>query len=375
MFSYNKSRLFARIFFVNIVFLVVSYLGSTLIEFEYFIPLILLVNLGMNYFLLSMYYFKPLRHLCSQVAAVLAGKDYSKINFKTTDEFGLLGMFFNQVTSNIEKVSTYLKEGSRMASELALARDIQKSVLPTALPVVPGLDIVSKTRPAEEVGGDSFDIEMHNEEYYFYIGDVTGHGAPAGLVMMMVNTLFDVFLSTVSNTKELAVKVNNTLKPRVNSTLFMTTSFFRWNPVDKKMFYTGCGHENIIIYRAAEGISEVTPAGGIALAMADDIETIVAEKEIILNDQDIMVLYSDGITEAVASSGELYGLERLKLAVNKFGHLGDSLNLFEALSKEVQEFVGDALQKDDMTLFVIRKSDVVSANVGSENLVSTKWNV
>jgi serine phosphatase RsbU (regulator of sigma subunit) len=203
------------------------------------------------------------------------------------------------------------------------------------------------------------------------LGDVTGHGAPAGLVMIMVNTLFDVFLSSATNTKDLAVRINNELKPRVDSSYFMTAAFFRWSPETKKLFYTGAGHENIIIYRANEGICQVFPAGGIALAMAADVSEILSEKEIILNDQDILVLYSDGITEAVNAEGALFGLDRLRLAVNKHGYLGSSIDVFNSIAREVQNFVGDTNQRDDMTLFVIRINDTVSEL--SSSLVSTKW--
>lgn len=374
MFIYNKKRIFFNLIALNfilaILFFVVSYFGFTNSKYIFFAYLV--VNLILNYLYLNKFFFSPLYIVCKQIAAILAGNTYEYLNIKTKDEFGLISQFFNQVTKNIENVSQMIKEGSRMANELALASQIQKSVLPKELPVVEGLDIVAKTRPAEEVGGDSFDIDINNGEYYFYLGDVTGHGAPAGLVMIIVNTLFDVFLPTVTNTKDLTVTINNQLKPRVNSSFFMTASFFRWLPIDKRLFYTGAGHENIIIFRSAEGISQVFPAGGIALAMADDITGIAEEKEISLGDQDIIVLYSDGITEAVNYAGELFGLERLRLSVNKNGHLGSSLEVFESISKDVQEFVGDAIQKDDMTLFVIRKNSFGSMD-RTENLVSTKW--
>jgi sigma-B regulation protein RsbU (phosphoserine phosphatase) len=374
MFTYNKKRVFYRLIFLNIllssVFVALGHFEIIIYKYLLFSYIFLLLFFNIIYF--NKFFFSPLYLVCKEIAAILAGNSYQSLSIKTKDEFGLIAMFFNQVTKNIENVSQIIKEGSRMANELALASQIQKSVLPKEIPLVDGLDIVAKTRPAEEVGGDSFDIELNNGEYYFYLGDVTGHGAPAGLVMIMVNTLFDVFLSTVTNTKDLTVIINNQLKPRVNSSFFMTASFFRWLPVDKKLYYTGAGHENIIIFRANEGISQVFPAGGIALAMADDITTIVEEKEIELGDQDIIVLYSDGITEAVNPNGELLGLERLRISVNKHGHLGSSLEVFEKISLDVQSFVGDAIQKDDMTLFVIRKNNIGSQD-RSENLVSTKW--
>jgi sigma-B regulation protein RsbU (phosphoserine phosphatase) len=372
---YNTKRTLFKFAVINLfVFLVATAFYYFQLDNWIYLVLFLFV-LVINLAYLNKFVANPLYLITKEVAALLAGTKYSKISYKSDDEFGLISSFFNQVTKNLESVSQYLKEGSRMASELALASQIQRSVLPSSIPIVPKLDIIAKTRPAEEVGGDSFDINLKDGQYYFYIGDVTGHGAPACLVMMMVNTLFDVFLPVVSNTKELAVKINAELKHRVNSSLFMTTSFFRWNPVSTELFYTGAGHEHIIIYRANEGICEVFPAGGIALAMAEDITEIVSEKLIRLNPQDIMVLYSDGITEAVSPTGELFGLERLKASISKSGHLANSLDLFEAISAEVQGFTQNALQKDDMTLIVLRYiNDEVFNPERVENLVSTKWN-
>jgi sigma-B regulation protein RsbU (phosphoserine phosphatase) len=109
--------------------------------------------------------------------------------------------------------------------------------------------------------------------------------------------------------------------------------------------------------------------------MADDISDIVQEKLIKLNPQDIIVLYSDGITEAVGPTGELFGLERLKDAVTKNGYLANSLELFEAISADIQVFTKNELQRDDMTLLVIRfLNDQIFNSDRVENLVSTKWN-
>ncbi len=372
---YNTKRILFKFAVINsVIFLV--FVSVFLLEFDSWIYLVLAALLVLsNILFLNFKFINPLFLITKEISSLFAGSNYSKINYKDLDEFGLIASFFNQVTKNLESVSQYLKEGSRMASELTLASQIQKSVLPNNIPIVPKLDIVAKTRPAEEVGGDSFDISEKNGLYYFYIGDVTGHGAPAGLIMMMVNTLFDVFLPTVNDTKELAVKINNELKSRVNSSLFMTTSFFRWDPELVQLYYTGAGHEHIIIYRANEGLCEVFPAGGIALAMADDISDIVQEKLIKLNPQDIIVLYSDGITEAVGPTGELFGLERLKDAVTKNGYLANSLELFEAISADIQVFTKNELQRDDMTLLVIRfLNDQIFNSDRVENLVSTKWN-
>lgn len=381
-----RYRLFWKFLFLEILALVPFLLIAILVEadFEYFILGVTLnkvllevfsvagaVVVGLVY--LRLKYIRPLDEVTKQIASVIASKPYEKVVIESKDEFGLLAYFFNDVTKNIENISYFLKEGSRMSSDLNIAADIQRSVLPKEIPVIDFLDTVAKTRSADELGGDSFDIVQKDEEYFIYVGDVTGHGAGAGLVMMVMNTLFDLLLPAAETTYDLAVAINKELKPRVNAALFMTSVFFRWNPSTKKMYYTGAGHEHILVYRAAEGVTEVLVTGGVALAMSPDISKIAKEKELVLQDQDIVLLYSDGITEAVNESGELYGLDRLKESLTRNASLGASLNVFEGVSKDVISYVGNTVQKDDMTLLVMRFVESGYDSDRKENLVSTSW--
>lgn len=382
----NRYRNFYGFVFIALVLFVANVLVQLFVpnEFSYNFLLFKLDKSTLSIVALSLFllgvvlyqrfrFTKPLDKVSREIAAVIASKPYEKLKIENKDEFGLIAYFFNDVTKNIENISYFLKEGSRMSSDLNIAADIQRSVLPKEIPVIDYLDTVAKTRAADELGGDSFDIVKKGDEYFIYLGDVTGHGAAAGLVMMVMNTLFDLILPHAENTLDLAVKINQELKPRVNAAMFMTTVFFRWNPITKKMFYTGAGHEHILIYRAGEGITESIVTGGVALAMAPDISKIAKEKEVVLHDQDIIVLYSDGITEAINEDGELYGLDRLIKSVNRNGSLGSSLNVFEGVSRDVTEFVGSAVQKDDMTLLVMRFVENGYNPDRKENLVNTSW--
>ncbi len=381
-----RYRLFWKFFFVSLVSFLPFGLVMNLVEesFQYYMlglelnKNVLLVGSVLFSFIVGVFFVRvkfvrKMDEIVKQVASVISSKPYQKISIDSKDEFGLFAYFFNDVTKNIENISYFLKEGSRMSSDLNIAADIQRSVLPKEIPVIEYLDTVAKTRSADELGGDSFDIVQKGDEYYIYVGDVTGHGAGAGLVMMVMNTLFDLFLPNVDNTLDLAVSINKELKPRVNAALFMTSVFFRWNPKTREMFYTGAGHEHILIYRAKEGVTEAIVTGGIALAMSPDISKIAKEKQIILNDQDIVLLYSDGITEAVNDSGELYGLERLKESLNRNASLGSSLKVFEGVSRDVISFVDNTVQKDDMTLLVMRYVENGYKPDRKENLVSTTW--
>jgi len=374
LYSTSRYRSFKKIILLSLLFFLPVVVSLNFLELD---TIYLNVLLGFaaiaTFFVLFKIFIKPLDKVTKEIAALVASKPYSRLNIFSKDEFGLIAFFFNDITKNIEKISYMLKEGSRMSEELSIASSIQQSVLPKSIPKIPFLDTVAKTRSAEEIGGDSFAITPHNDNFFIYIGDVTGHGAPAGLVMMITNTLFEVLLPKAKKTKDLAASINKLLKPRVNSTMFMTTVFFRFDPKEKRMFYTGCGHEHILVYRADEGVTEVITTGGIALAMAEDIDKIVEEKEIKLKPNDVVVLYSDGITEAINDKQELFGLERLTACVTKYGHLGDSLKIFESISKDVTEFVGETIQNDDMTLICMRLTDLDFKSDREQTMLVTNW--
>jgi len=374
MYVFTKSKTFYRFLLLQILFVTGFYtlywfefVTLSIVSFSAFLTLFLSIDLFLYY-----KFVKEMDDIVDQVANVVAGKPFVPVNIYSKDEFGLIAHFFNDITSNLKKISNVIKEEERMSAELNIAASIQRSVLPNSILKIPNFDIVCKTRPSEEIGGDSFDLVEIDSDYLFYIGDVTGHGAPAGLIMMIVNTLFDVLNSDFPDCKDLAVNINHILKPRVNSTMFMTCNFLQYNPNNNYIEYAPCGHEHLIIYRANEGVCEVIPAGGIALAMADDISAIIEKKKIELEENDILCLYSDGITEAMNQDGELFGLENLVATIKKYGHLNDSMKIFDSVAKDISKFTNKTIQIDDMTLLILRYSVGFDSN---ESQLLTKWDV
>ncbi|MBD3328383.1 SpoIIE family protein phosphatase [Candidatus Peregrinibacteria bacterium] len=313
----------------------------------------------------------PLEVILEQMKALLTGKDYKKIYTRRMDEIGIIAHFFNEVTRSFEKVSMDIKEGKRMLNELEIAAQLQADILPKASPKVKGLLVEAKTRPAAELGGDNFDFIKRKENTFIYIGDVTGHGVPAGLVMTMVNTLIHTFVEIYDNAYDIIVNTNKQLKSRIKSTMFMTMVLLKWNEMSNKMTFVGSGHEHIIIYRASSGTCETVKSGGIALGMVPDNSKLVKEKELPLNEGDVLVLYSDGITEGRNMSGEMYTLERLLKAVEKFATEYDPDGIVHHIALDYSKFVQNHVQDDDVTLMVIK----YVGNTGKEkaSISSTKW--
>ena len=369
------SKSIARKFFLySAVFTL--FISAVLFYFKDRLSSEMLIYLFLAYVLIfSLIYFftvaKPLKVVLFQMQALLTGKPYKRIYTNRLDEIGVLAFFFNQVTKGLGEVSYDLKDRERMLSELNVASQLQRDILPSESPKIDGLKIVAKTKPATELGGDSFNIFTVNDKSYIYIGDVTGHGVSAGLIMTMVNSLVTVFADVYPSIFDIIVHVNRYIKRHVKKAMFMTMVMLCFDHQTKKMTYVGAGHEHILVYRAGSGLCEAILSGGTALGMVPDNSKIVKEKEIILEEGDFIVLYSDGITEARNPAGELYGLERVKKAVVEYAPQYSAAGVNYHIAQDVTSFMGTHVQDDDMTLIVIKRDSTVETPEEVDR--STDW--
>lgn len=316
---------------------------------------------------------RPLTRILEQMKALLTGKKYRRIYTTRMDEIGVISHFFNEVTKSFEKVSMDIREEKRMMSELEIAAALQRDILPLKSPKIPGLDIVAKNRPAEELGGDSFDFVTVGDNSYIYIGDVTGHGVPAALVMTMVNTLIHTFVEIFDSAYEVVVNTNKQLKTRMKSTMFMTMLLLRWNAKEQKMFYVGSGHEHLVIYRKATGKCEVQKSGGIALGMVPDNHLLVKEEQVGLDVGDVVVLYSDGLTEGRNMGGQQYTLPRLTAAIERYAVEYGPDGIVQHIALDFSHFVQDQKQEDDVTLIALQYVGVGKEKLKDGADASTQW--
>lgn len=336
----------------------------------------LLISLGLFLiFSLIIYWIdivRPLKIVLLQMQALIAGKTYTRIYTDRIDEIGILAYFFNQVIKGFGKVSYDIKDRDRMAAELDVASQLQKDILPLKSPSVKGLQIVAKNKPATELGGDSFNFFRCKNKLYIYIGDVTGHGVAGGLIMSIANSLVDVFSDIYDSAYDILVNVNLHIKKHVKAAMYMTMVMLCWDVKKEKMTYVGAGHEHILVYRTGSGECEAILSGGIALGMVPDNSKVIKEADIDLNDGDFVVLYSDGITEAKNSSGEMFGLNRLKDALIEFAPQYSAEGVNFHIAEEVVNFSQGHEQEDDMTLIVIKRDAALKED---KNDKSTNWKV
>jgi len=358
--SLKIKNIIAFLFAAIIESLIVVYLRNAEIDLTSKSVLILLgigtgVGLILNFIFYEFLIDIRLHKITTEIDNLISGRTYEEINETSKDELGILARFFNEMTRQIENIAGNLRNAERLSDEIGLASKIQSDVLPKKAPIIPGIEMIAKTRSAAEIGGDSFDFIKTNKQTMFYIGDVTGHGVPAGLIMMMVNILLRAFAPLHQKTSDILIKTNLIIHPRIAANMFMTLVMLRWDEEDQRLFYTGCGHEHYLHYHANTGKCEAIKCGGIALGMVADIQNMVQEKEINFQEGDILTLYTDGIVEAKNSKGEMFGVERLRKIVEEFGNRTSSESVFDNISRKFGEFVGKyADQKDDITLIVLK---------------------
>ncbi|MDD5213202.1 MAG: PP2C family protein-serine/threonine phosphatase [Candidatus Gracilibacteria bacterium] len=273
--------------------------------------------------------------------------------------------FFTTTLNMLKNIRDEFVSGKAIKSEVDLAREIQEKLLNKKLEAVTSLEIIAKSKPAGEIGGDSYDIIKQGDNYYIYVGDATGHGVAAGFVMMMVNSLISGFSKIVKSGSQILSMTNEILKPRVKSNILMSLLLVRWNETEKRLFMTGAGHEYLMIYKANQQKCFKIKSGGIALGMTKDISKILKEQEIKFEIGDIIVLYSDGITEAINQNKKdgnesMYTEDRLiksienspEMIINGV-HKKTARGVFNNITIELSKFMGyKHRQYDDITLVV-----------------------
>ncbi|MDR1760093.1 MAG: SpoIIE family protein phosphatase [Fibrobacter sp.] len=248
------------------------------------------------------------------------------------------------------------KEHQVMAQmELQLAYKIQSGLLPAQIPEFPGLELSASMSPAKDVGGDYYDfIPLGKEQLGIVIGDVSGSGVPAGMVMVYLQALLHAECLHYVDSYRTLVNINPQLSARISrEAMFVTLLFFEWNAERRELSYTSCGHEHILHYKANENRLDVIRSGGIALAIVEDNSSLIRREILSVSPGDTVLLYTDGVTEAQNINNEMFGLERLKSFLNQ--HQGNSAKVIhDELLEKLQTFRAGALQTDDITVVVMR---------------------
>ncbi len=280
-----------------------------------------------------------------------------RIRIDSKDQLGDLAESFNRMSGSIEHLLHVQREKQRLDDELRIARDIQQSLLPETPPSFRGLSIADLCVPAREVGGDYYDFfDLGPRQLGVLVADVSGKGTSAALYMAELKGLMLALSHLERSPKALLTRVNRLLADHLDNRSFITMTYAVIDLEARTLTHARAGHTPLIV-ASSEGVDVIVPDGmvlGLRLpGAADRFESILEEHTRPLNAGDVVVLYTDGITEAMDVTGELFTDAALSRVVSAH-HALDAGGIRERVLREVSAFVGDAEPHDDMTMVVVK---------------------
>jgi sigma-B regulation protein RsbU (phosphoserine phosphatase) len=272
-------------------------------------------------------------------------------------DLDLLTAFANQAAIAIENARLYqvAVEKGRMEQELRMAREIQRSLLPARIPRLAGYELAADWQAAHEVAGDFYDLIELGEDGRLgvLIADVSDKGAPAAIFMAVARSLIRGNAVGSATPLEAMERANRLVFADSRAGMFVTAFYAVLSPGSGRIQYVNAGHNPPLLRRAA-GDVEALSRGGMALGLHPDNRLTLGELELRVGD--VLVLYTDGVTEAPNRQMEEFGLRRLMELLARCGGL-DAAGWLQRILEAVRAFTGEAAAFDDITLVVIRRTE------------------
>jgi phosphoserine phosphatase RsbU/P len=275
------------------------------------------------------------------------------------NELGVLGRSFNEMAGKLELLREDLArttaERERTAREMEIAREIQRSFLPKAPPDLPAIGFAARMEPARVVGGDFYDfIPLPDGRWILVVADVTGKGVPAALFMALTRSLVRVNAALHTSPSGLVGAVNEFVA-RDNSTAMFVTLFLAYlEPSTGTLTYVNAGHNPPLLLSCGKNEVSLLKSAGTPLGLVEGM--IYEERKTLVGPGDLLVLYTDGVTEAMNGAQELFGAERLENLVARSGGAQAPVVL-ELIEEAVRSFAAGEPQSDDMTVVVAKWQD------------------
>ncbi len=303
---------------------------------------------------------RPIRELTASVDQIGQGNlDTLLPSLSSRDEVAVLAHAFARMQSSlkhyIDELARTISEKQRIESELAIAREIQLGILPKVFPPFPertDFDIHACLSPAREVGGDFYDFFFTEQDrFWVVIADVSGKGVPASLFMAVTKTLIKAKVERSSSPAEVLTTVNRDLSSDNPSVMFVTVFLGVLDTRTGIFTYANGGHNPPYLVRENEGLVVLQAPKSLALGVFGEIS--YRESSIALTKTDTLLFYTDGVTEALSPEGQFFTAQRLEESLKGVGNSSPK-EIVETLKRQIQEFVAEAPQADDITIMALR---------------------
>lgn len=276
-----------------------------------------------------------------------------ELNAYSDDDLEVLMMLASQVAIIIEKVMLHeqLIEKKRLEGQLEVARQVQLELLPPSDPKLEGFDISAYNFPTEEVSGDYYDwVPIYDDQISLVVADVSGKGMPAALLMAFLRASLRAATHIGYSPHISMAKVNYLLWESIERNQYVTAFYGILDGTNRTLSYTNAGH-NPPLLLDAQGNAQFMDRGGVPLGIFRD--TRYHEYYLAIEPDEVLVLYTDGVTEALSPSGEEFGRNRLASSVKIARHLS-AKDLIMSVQKDVLDWTGGEGADDDITFFVVK---------------------
>jgi sigma-B regulation protein RsbU (phosphoserine phosphatase) len=243
-------------------------------------------------------------------------------------------------------------ERRRLESELELSQIVQRALMPQRAPVISGVEVAAFSRPAEIIGGDYFDFfKFKDGTHGLVIADVSGHGVSAGMLMSSLQTALQTMAPDTDSPVEILERINRFYIHNIRFTTFVTIFLARYDSNDRTLTYVNSGHNPPVVFRknASEihWLTRTAPAVGLSEHYSPRTEVVR------FSEGDVLLLYTDGLTEAFNNEMEQFGAERLAEFLQKAANLSPT-DMLQVVRQGVDEHGGDVRLSDDLTLVALK---------------------
>ena len=308
---------------------------------------------------------RPLKQLASITNEMADGQfDTALPVMDSHDEIHLLRDSFENLQHSlivyIEELKNTTAAKASIESELKIAHDIQMSMLPKTYPAFPDrhdIDIYGMVMPAKAVGGDLYDFFIRDEKLFFCIGDVSGKGVPASLVMAVTRSLFRNIAAYTQDPGHIVEALNEEMSSNNDTGMFVTLFLGVLNLETGSLNYTNAGHNEPLLLANGD-VCSLTCDANLPVGVMAGMQFTVQHLQ--MNEGDTVFLYTDGLNEAEDINMQLFGMERVEEVANNSPCQPQTL--IDAMTSSVKLFVGDAEQSDDLTMLALQYTNSSSSH-------------
>ena len=312
---------------------------------------------------------KPVKALTAGAEEIGRGNLAHRIDARSRTELGTLARTFNDMAGRLEIAQREMVEKERIRRELEIAHEVEEKLLPSSETRIPGWELATFHRSAEEVGGDYYDIvPLGKERYGIAIGDVAGKGIPGLVVMAMAGALLRSHAPEHTSPSRLLAQLNDRIAPSMKRGMFITLFYGILDARRGTFTFANAGHNPLLYYSTANSVCLPVKTTGMPLGLVrgERFEGKLADQTIEVEAGDILLQCTDGVNEAANANEEEFGVDRIVERVGRAGEAGTQADaVVKALSSDVAQFAAGTRQSDDITVVALRRVSVAGAHTAA----------